>query len=257
MKKELSIFIVITISIVLLLIFFLCFFLIKKYNGFNIPIVIICWNNYHFVKNFVNQIKKYKNPIIILDNNSNFEPLLKYYINIKAELKNKIEIRLLDKNYGHTVYKELKNTLPDVYILSDPDLELNVNMPNNFAKILLNISNKYKSYKVGFSLRLDKEDFIPCENYTLGKNIYDWESQFWINKIPNSKYELYYADIDTTFCLVNNLYDSNNIRIAGNFTAKHLPWYKDYIINNVSKEEIDHWKINNKSSSILFTCLAL
>ena len=234
----------------------------KKFtNNYDIPIVVICWNNYYFVKNFVNQIKKYNHNIILLDNNSSYQPLLDYYKEIKNELKDKIEIRLLEQNYGHTVYLQLKNTLPDIYILSDPDLQLNNNMPNNFAEILLNISNKYKIYKVGCALDLsDMNNFIECPNYTNNKSIYAHEIQFWKNKIID-EYEIYNASIDTTFCLINNNYLTDDtikgIRIAGNFTTKHLPWYKDYIKTNITTDEINHWKKNNKSSSILFTCLKL
>jgi hypothetical protein len=255
------------ILIVLLFIAFILFYFLynarsiaREYFSYeNIPIVVICWNNYFFVKNFVTQLKKYKNPIILLDNKSNYSKLLDYYEQIKND--DQIEIRLLDKNYGHTVYKELKSTLPDVYILSDPDLQLNERMPDNFSEILLQISNSYKSYKVGLALDIsDNHKFIECDNYTNGQNIHDWESQFWKTKINHDNYEIYYADVDTTFCLVNNNYSSNgdkNVRIAGDFTVKHLPWYKDYIKTMVDPDEIEHWKLNNKSSSILFTCLKL
>jgi len=227
----------------------------------NIPIIVICWNNYYFVKNFVDQLKKYNQPIILLDNNSNYQPLLDYYKQIKIELGDKISIILLSKNYGHKVYLILKDQLPDIYLLSDPDLQFHKNMPINFAETFLNISNKYKSYKVGSALDLsDKEKFVQCKNYTGGKSIYDWEIQFWNNKIQDD-YEMYYADIDTTFCLINNNYASDNtykaIRIAGVYTVKHLPWYDNYIKLNVTQDEIDNWKKNNKSSSILFTCLKL
>ena len=257
-------FIIIILYVLLLLSYYLykTYYIKKNINSYDIPIVIICWNNYYFVKNFINQLKKYKNPIILLDNKSTYQPLLDYYKEIKEELKDKIEIRLLDKNYGHTVYLQLKDNLPDIYMLSDSDLQLNKNMPDNFAEILLSISNKYKIYKVGFALDLsDAEKFVKCKNYTKNKSIYDWEIKFWKNKINNNDYELYKADIDTTFCLINNQYLTKNqytgIRIAGNFTVKHLPWYKDYIKKNVSKNEINHWKKNNKSSSILFSCLKL
>jgi hypothetical protein len=212
------------------------------------------------VNNFVNQLKRFPNPIILLDNNSNYQPLLDYYKKIKAELKDKIEIRLLKKNYGHTVYKQFKHTLPDIYILSDPDLELNIKMPKNFANQLLKLSNHYKCYKVGCALNIeDKDKFIQCVTYYHGKNIYDWEKQFWEKPIRNNKYTLYQAAIDTTLSLINNNYitNNNNIRVAGNFTAKHLPWYNNYIKNNISSEELTHWKKNNKSSSILFDCLKL
>lgn len=252
----------IILIIILLIIILYCNGVVQKscYNT-DIPIVIISWNNYYFVKNFINQLKKYKNRIIVLDNKSSYPPLLDYFKEIKNELTDRIDIRLLDKNYGHTVYLQLKDELPDVYILSDPDLQLNPKMPYNFDKILLKLSEQYESYKVGAALDLsDSDKFIPCPNYTFGKNIYDWESQFWTNKIDNNKYELYYADTDTTFCLVNNKYSGshdNNIRIAGVFTAKHLPWYNNYIKNNIDEDEINFWKQNNKSSSILFSCLKL
>ena len=232
----------------------------NKYNS--IPIVVICWNNYYFVKNFINQLKRFPNPIILLDNKSNYQPLLDYYKEIKSELKDKIDIRMLDKNYGHKVYMILKDTLPSVYILSDPDLELNPKMPKNFAKIFLELSNQYKCYKVGCALKIDDhEKFIQCDNYTDKKNIYDWETQFWKKPIMHDNYELYEADIDTTCCLINTNYTTKSlkkrIRVAGNFTAKHLPWYNNYIKDNISSDEINNWKQNNKSSSILFTCLKL
>jgi hypothetical protein len=227
-----------------------------------IPIVVICWNNYYFVQNFINQLKQFPNPIILLDNNSSYQPLLDYYKRIKSELKDKIDIRMLEKNYCHKVLMILKDTLPSVYILSDPDLELNPKMPKHFAQLFLELSNEYKSYKVGCALKIDDhKKFIQCDNYTDKKSIYEWESQFWKKPIRNDKYELYEAEIDTTCCLINNKYKtesfSRSIRVAGNFTAKHLPWYKNYIKDNISTDEINNWKRNNKSSSILFTCLKL
>ena len=260
-----NILIIFIICIITLYCIYYNFYNIKK-EGFdttkystNIPIVVICWNNYYFVKHFINQIKKYKNPIILLDNYSSYNKLLEYYKIIKNELKDRIEIRLLKENYGHKVYQKLKDELPKIYILSDPDLELNKNMPINFADILLELSNKYKSNKVGCALSIEDNDlFIKCDKYIAGHNIYEWEIQFWDKRIKNNDYELYYADTDTTFCLINNNYSSskNNIRIAGDFTVKHLPWYDNYIKNNLSENELNVWKSLNKSSTIL-KCLNL
>jgi hypothetical protein len=187
---------------------------------------------------------------------------LDYYKKIKRDLGGRIEVIMLDENYGSDVYITLKNTLPDIYILSDPDLELNINMPFNFAEIFLHVSNKYKKYKVGVSLNLDdREQFINCPNYTDGKNIYDFESRYWLERVDDKDYEMYYAPIDTTLCLINNNYYAENhydgIRIAGDFKARHLPWYNDYIKTHISSDEIENWKTNNKSSSILFNCLKL
>ena len=249
--------------IVFIFILFYIYYLYKMKENFesDIPIVVICFNNYYFIKNFVNQIKKYKNPIILLDNNSKYEDLLNYYKKIKNELGDKITIRLLEENYGHTVYLKLKHELPNIYILSDPDLELNENMPENFAEIFLTLSKQYKKYKIGSALNIkDNAQFVECNNYSNQQNIYDWEKKFWFEKINNNEYELYNANIDTTFCLVNNNYFNDDeydaIRVAGNFTVKHLPWYDNYIKNNISEKEIKFWKNNNISSTIL-NCLKL
>lgn len=222
-----------------------------------IPFVIISWNNLTFIKNFINQIKKYNRKIIILDNNSQYEPLHKYFDDIQIELGTEmIQIRFYNDNYGSDIYRYIADTLPDIYILSDPDLLLNKDLPNNFVEILYNLSNKYEIYKVGFALDLnDHESFLTCNNYEHGKSIYEWELEFWKKRMNNDDYELYDAIIDTTFCLVNNNYYNNNkysaIRIAGNFTAKHLPWYKDYLYYNIPNDEFELWKIKNKSSFIL------
>jgi hypothetical protein len=226
-------------------------------NYRDIPVILICWNNLSFVKNFVEQLKKYPNPIILLDNNSNYSPMFDYYKQIESD---KIKVILLKQNYGHEVYKKLKADLPDIYFLSDPDLQLNPRMPQNFAEIFVKLSEKHGSYKVGAALDIsDADKFIHCDNYTENKSILEWESQFWEKPVPDPEYELYDADVDTTFCLVNTKYEESNavLRVAGNFTVKHLPWYTDYIKKNTPKDELEHWKKHNKSSSILWTCLKL
>jgi len=233
---------------------------IDDINPEDIPVVIISWNNLHFLRSFIEQLKPYKNPIIVLDNMSDYPPLLQYYKDVEEDLGARIDIRMLDKNYGHTVYQTLADQLPNVFILSDPDIRFNTNMPYNFPESLLRISEKYQAYKVGTALDIsDSDRFVSCDNYTLGKNIIEWESQFWESPINDPDYELYLADVDTTTCLVNNKYKKGDkrIRVAGIFTAKHLPWYKDYIKHNIPIEEINHWKRNNKSSSILMTCLKI
>jgi hypothetical protein len=130
-------------------------------------------------------------------------------------------------------------------------------MPKNFAEIFLNISNKYKASKVGSALDIsDSNNFIP----DFGTEKYNHEKQFWLNKIDDPDYELYYATIDTTFCLVNlnypltySGYFGTHIRVAGDFTAKHLPWYNNYMKDNVPKEELDYLVKMNKSSTLLQT----
>lgn len=235
----------------------------KVLDPYLIPIVIISWNQLSFVKNMVENLKKYKNPIIILDNNSSYKPIFNYFKEIKEELKDRIHIRLLKKNYGHNVYLSLKDSLPKVFIVTDPDIDINDKMPENFAEILLKISNKYKVLKVGLALDIsDPKKMIDCKEYEQGHSIIDWESQFWKNKIPNKYYELYRAAVDTTFCLVNTNYlykrSCHNtmpaIRIAGDFTARHLPWYKNMLEDMLPLDEL-YFDIKNNKSKFINGCL--
>ena len=245
---------------IVLIVLSICIFIIYElYSNRTIPIVVIGYNNLFFMRNFINQLKRFDNKIIILDNKSTYEPLLKYYKEIKSELGTKLDVRLLETNYGSAVYIKLKHTLPSVYVLSDCDLELNPKMPVNFSDILYKLSVTHGAYKVGLALDISEKDkLLDCKDYTNGKSLLEWESPFWKTPIYNDTYELYKAPIDTTFSLINYSFpDKLHIRVAGDFTAKHLPWYKNFLKKNIPKEELVYWKDGNNSSSILLTCLDL
>lgn len=201
------------------------------------PIIIISYNNYKYVENTVNQLlqinEEYFQHIQILDNCSSCSDTIQYLknVNCKVIYNNTNSGPGITSNNNAHIY----NYLPDKFIITDPDLEFNANLPNNFIEILINLSDKYNCNKIGFALDISDFDKMYEFKYHDGKNIYDWEIQFWKHKITNSddEYELYNAAIDTTFCLVNKNKSDKNIRIAGNFTAKHLPWYKNHKVYNV------------------------
>jgi hypothetical protein len=223
----------------------------------DIPIVIIAYNNYTFIKGFICQIKHLTNKIIIFDNASTYPPLLDYYCDLEKEDKDKYEIRRFKENHGHNVCYKFIDTLPDVFCMSDPDLLLNPKMPTNVTEHLLAISQKFESGKVGLALDISDHHLFSKEN-GLAELVYKIESQYYSpeKKILEDPYELYVAGIDTTFCLINKKYDTSmnhykNIRVAGVFTAKHLPWYDNFLKNNIPPDEISHWKKNNISSNII------
>jgi hypothetical protein len=123
------------------------------------------------------------------------------------------------------------DTLPDRFIITDPDLQFNKKMPNNFIDIIIQISDRYHSEKVGFALDIsDPEEMFPYPFSDFGYDglptIWESQKQYWINRIPDDSYEMYFSVIDTTFCLFNKKYrGGSHIRVAGDFTMKHLPWY--------------------------------
>jgi len=218
-----------------------------------IPIVIISYNNYKYVDNTVKQIfkinKEYINTILIIDNCSTCEKTIDYL------KKSTCKVIFNEKNNGPWVNADTNahvyNILPDKFILTDPDLELNKNIPNNFIEILSLLSDKYDCKKIGLALDISDFDKMYHDILLFGQNIYDWEIRHWYNKIANDYYELYNAEIDTTFCLINKKSSSTlNIRVAGNFTTKHLPWYIDNKVYNVYDSYIMSTQTNQQISNI-------
>jgi FkbM family methyltransferase len=204
-----------------------------------IPIVIISFNNWRYVNNTIEQIKKinkdYYKLITIFDNNSFEEETVNFL--------NTIDVNVFrnNKNEGpwisSTQNREFFNTLPDMFIMTDADLEFNENLPFNFIDDLVALSNKYQCSKIGFALDISEPEKYFDSIYEGNKTIVDWEKMFWTDKILNSNYELYSAGIDTTFCLVNKNFSCNkSIRIAGNFTTKHIPWYKKNLLLNIYEQ---------------------
>ncbi|QKF93543.1 interleukin-like EMT inducer domain-containing protein [Fadolivirus algeromassiliense] len=221
-----------------------------SFNNLGIPIYLIVYNYLYFTKNSIDQLKKYTKNIHIIDNNSTYPKLLEYYDN-----EYEFFLEKMDSNYGHLVWKnKLGWQMPRYYIISDPDLQYNQNLPENFITTIRKLSDEHKKGKVGFALDLsDAHLFYKYDNYIDGISIKSFELKYWIHKIEHPSLELYDANIDTTFCLVNREYykdKDDGIRIAGNYTCKHIPWYIDWN-NKLDNEEWEFYKKHNISSGIL------
>jgi FkbM family methyltransferase len=208
----------------------------------DIPVLIISFNNHRYVENTIKQLKSL-NPtkmsnIIIMDNNSSDIDTINFLNNTSHKVVRNAE------NKGPWIerYPDIYESLPNQFIITDPDLEFNRNLPKNFIEIMSDLSSKFDCYKIGFALDISDFDQMYNTIYYNNSTIYDWEKQFWENKIDDSNYELYNAEIDTTFCLINkeaSNISSKRIRIAGNFTAKHIPWYRKNLFYNEYEKYIN------------------
>lgn len=194
----------------------------------NIPVFIISFNNLLYLKQMLKWLNKYGfTNIHIVDNQSTYLPLLRFYKNCS------VNIHYMDKNYGHTVvwssgkFDNIINKFP--YIVTDPDIAPNKNLPKDFVKTLFNLLFEYQNIvKVGFAIQIDD---LP--NNKLKKKIIGWEKQFWTTRIKKSP-DIYYANIDTTFALYrpgkqkpfSGVFYSG-LRVASEYTSKHLPWYSN------------------------------
>lgn len=218
-------------------------FFLKK----NIPVLILCYNQLTFLKNMVAQVEKYTKDIIVIDNCSTYKPLLDYY----AE---EFSYTLLaqKENFGHLIYRSplIKKLTGEVYLLTDPDLQLHPHLPDNFIEKLFAISLHFQAIRVGFALKIDSENLREGK-FFYGHSIHEWEQRFWQYKIPypeDPDMELYEGLIDTTFCLVNRRFSNRHIRVAKDYTCVHIPWHKHFE-KLLLPGEYEAYLVNNKSTT--------
>lgn len=164
--------------------------------------------------------------IIIIDNESTYPPLLEWYKN----LPNIIKVHY-GPNYGHhAIFQSgvINDIVEDWCFYTDSDIQLNPNMPKDYQKVMFDLAIGYNYNKIGLALSIND---LP-DHYMLKPQVIRNESGWWQQKILDNVYR---ADTDTTFCLIKKCDQFDSLRIAGDFTAKHMPWYLD--LDNLSAEE--------------------
>lgn len=128
--------------------------------------------------------------------------------------------------YDSEIINQFKSGSWVAYTDSDIDLD---DIPYYFINTMAEKAVKYGFSKIGLSLRIDDLPDTQYANWVKG-----WESKFWDKKLEDN---LYVADVDTTFSLVKVglPFMYNALRLGGEYTVKHTPWYLDY--ENLSEEE--------------------
>ncbi len=224
---------------------------ICKKNKFEIktkiPLVIPTFNNPTYVQRFINQISRYQNiEIILYDNASTYPPML----SLLKNLENKFRIIWNQLNRGpEYVYQDLDfmKNLPELFLLSDPDLDLNPTLPLDFYNTFYALTEFYKIGKAGSALHLPNNAKTNQKLKHIGveTTAVEYENQYWINKIGFVKKDMspiYGAAIGATLCLINRNYltISNHwkkgVRVTGNYEVKHLPWELDFELPKHEKE---------------------
>ena len=210
-----------------------------KTPGQIIPILIICHNNHLYVENTLRQLKKFNLNLQIMDNASTNPKTIEYLkkVDVPVIWNETNEGPWVSIFYNVSVYEKM----PQKFIITDPDLQYNTNLPYNFVDIMIDLSIEYETHKL--ALAMDISDFskmYQSKHYSDNRNIYDTEIGHWSWRVnigeSSSKYEMYFTSTDTTFHLIDKIgYHSTvrSIRIAGDFTAKHIPWYIENPIMNL------------------------
>lgn len=165
---------------------------------------------------------------ILIDNDSDYPPLLEWYKNCPYK------VHRLKENLGHlALWKSgiIDEYQDRFYILTDPDLDIS-SVPHDYVDVLMKGFENKTIVKSGLSLEISD---LPNNPYA--KEAYAWELKFWDYKRKKNGY--YESSIDTTFALYdkertwgefpggepsnNRFFDA--VRSPRPYTAKHLPWY--------------------------------
>jgi hypothetical protein len=191
-----------------------------------IPVCIPALNNPTYLRQMVDQRRSRKlENLIVLDNGSTFPEMLS----------------LLASDFGPSVgwfghnagpryiveHEESFGGLPELFGLTDPDLELNPEVPIDFVATLVD--------RTGLSLDISDRSALRDEAFDWGYTIWEWEQQFWADQIGElvGLGPVYCANLDTTFAVYNQTYlrmetFGDAVRVAGVFTCRHLPYDRDH-----------------------------
>ena len=219
----------------------------KRPEYHSIPIIINNYNRVTYLQQLISGLENrgYRN-IHILDNQSDYPPLLEWYENCPYE------VIKLDKNYGFKaiwdsgVYDRFKHSF---YVYTDSDVVIDEECPEDFMKVFMDLLDRYPDcLKVGFGIHIDD---IP-DHYKMKEEVIQTESRFWKNELEKG---VFVAQIDTTFALYRPYcYGPANdhhmmIRTGRPYMIRHMPWYIDQ--NHLSEE--DAYYISHTTQSTHWT----
>jgi hypothetical protein len=226
-----------------------------------IPVIIVSYNNSEYVQNMALQLSRYQIRPIVIDNNST-NPTSIVTLEMLARDKH-ISLARSKHNFGPMVgfLPEIYSKLPEEFAYTDPDLKFHNSLPDDFLVALANISKQFCTFKAGMALTLEPKHLLANSTRTVRREtpikyqslvgIEDWENQFWRMRIEHPMFQLYSADIDTTFAVYRksnfkgDFYDA--IRVAGEFSAIHLPWFPTMDICSENSREA-YYKNNEVST---------
>lgn len=208
-----------------------------------LPVLIPAFNNPTYLAGMVGQLLRFPGlKPVILDNGSSYRPILDLYARWAAEglAPGRLLVLLLGENLGpRAAWHDpgLLRALPRHFCLTDPDLALNPALPADFPALLMRVTERFRIGKAGFALSLEDRHLMvdtPFRHADGWKRIWESEAVHWRDPVaaPDVEEPLYRADIDTTFALYDQAWFDptqpfRGIRVAGRFTARHLPWYRD------------------------------
>lgn len=199
-----------------------------------IPIIILCYNNYKYVQNTINQLVTILGSpdIRIFNNNSSEQNTLNYLSSVSYPVIN----NNTDVPNQDTWVPFMYDMMPDVFAVTGPSVLFNDLMPSTFLDDFTEISIKHNSRKTGPALLIDDHEmmyryrFIDY-GYDGVDTIFNGQTQYWTVNIPDERYQLFRSPIDNSFSVYNKNCSGLDIRVAGVYTSRVISWYVDIPTN--------------------------
>ncbi|NBO22069.1 hypothetical protein EBU94_01840 [bacterium] len=224
---------------------------VKSLKPNEVPIFIPVFNLVSYTKFMVEQlVEKGIDNFIICDNNSTYPPMVKYLERLSKNFK----VLYLGFNFGPRMYSEsvdILSMMPEWFVVTDPDLIFNKNLPDTFITDLMSISDAYKFSKAGFAMEIYEPE-AASKFFDINK-VHGWEGSYWTKQIgvTSTNDPIYFAPIDTTFAMHNRnilidelsggmqTYTARSARVAGVYTCEHMGWWAE---QPIEKDEYNFYR---------------
>jgi FkbM family methyltransferase len=211
-----------------------------------VPVLIPCFNNPTHCERMLQQLAARGLTDVTFIDNASTDPDMIGWLGTCGD---RARVVRLDVNLGpiKSIFTpERLAALPRYFCVTDPDLDLNPALPPDFLADLMQLTNRYGVGKAGFALDiLHRADFHD-RTYRIKDQdwkIWDWEELFWARSIGETDGgdRVFQASVDTTFALYDQRYFRierfmRGLRVAGRFTARHLPWEKHSLLPKAEEE---------------------
>lgn len=221
----------------------------KSFKEDEIPIIIPTFNQVSYAKFMTSQLIELGiDNFVVSDNNSTYPEMTKWLDDISQNFR----VLHLGHNLGPRIYSErgIVEYMPDYFIVTDPDLIFNKNLPKTFINDFMDVITFYDYAKIGFAMDIWGE---ASEKFFNANAVRFWEGRYW--ETPVAKMQdgsiIYQAPIDTTFALHNKnslmkqlnsgqvTFSANSLRVAGNYTCEHMGWWEKQPLTD---EEYEYYK---------------
>lgn len=209
------------------------------YPESELPVYIPSFNNPTYLRRMIEQLASVGlRNVIVIDNGSEFPP----HLELLHSLAHRVEVHRLNANPGPRHFfrdAAFYENLPQHFCMTDPDLEFNPELPPDFLEHLIELTSRHRVGKAGFALDISEPNKMIQEPFLIeGRHyrIWEWEAHFWKHPLETGVRDIpYRAWIDTTFAVYNKEFFRaedylDAIRVAGRYTARHLPWYAEHSV---------------------------